>query len=74
MQLDGWIARVVPGQSSVMGSFLDPMADKVLVGVLFVSLTYMDLIPGQYVFLVLFSLSDLTVLRIETTPMKMNVE
>jgi len=43
--LDGWIARVVPGQSSVMGSFLDPMADKILVGVLFISLTYMDFIP-----------------------------
>ncbi|ODN02334.1 Cardiolipin synthase (CMP-forming) [Orchesella cincta] len=43
--LDGWIARVVPGQSTVMGSFLDPMADKILVGTLFLSLTYMDLIP-----------------------------
>jgi len=43
--LDGWIARVVPGQATVMGSFLDPMADKILVGTLFLSLTYMDLIP-----------------------------
>ncbi|CAL8111634.1 unnamed protein product [Orchesella dallaii] len=43
--LDGWIARVVPGQSTVMGSFLDPLADKILVGTLFLSLTYMDLIP-----------------------------
>lgn len=28
-----------------MGSFLDPMADKVLVATLFVSLTYQNLIP-----------------------------
>lgn len=28
-----------------MGSFLDPMADKVLIATLFVSLTYADLIP-----------------------------
>jgi len=43
--LDGWIARVYPGQSSVMGSFLDPLADKILVGTLFLSLTYNSLIP-----------------------------
>nr|CAD7202892.1 unnamed protein product [Timema douglasi] len=43
--LDGWIARTFQSQASKMGSFLDPMADKVLVGVLFLSLTYMDLIP-----------------------------
>jgi len=30
-----------------MGSFLDPMADKVLIATLFLSLTYMDLIPGK---------------------------
>lgn len=28
-----------------MGSFLDPMADKILIGTLFLSLTYVDLIP-----------------------------
>ena len=27
--LDGWIARNVPGQASVVGSFIDPVADKV---------------------------------------------
>ncbi|CAG9857430.1 unnamed protein product [Phyllotreta striolata] len=43
--LDGWIARTWKGQSSKMGSFLDPMADKILVGTLFLSLTYVDLIP-----------------------------
>ncbi|CAB3246070.1 unnamed protein product [Arctia plantaginis] len=43
--LDGWIARNWKGQSTKMGSFLDPMADKVLIATLFVSLTYQNLIP-----------------------------
>ncbi|KAF2356637.1 CDP-alcohol phosphatidyltransferase [Trinorchestia longiramus] len=42
---DGWIARVFPSQASKLGSFLDPLADKVLVAVLFLSLTYNGLIP-----------------------------
>ncbi|KAK3913506.1 putative cardiolipin synthase (CMP-forming) [Frankliniella fusca] len=43
--LDGWIARTWKSQSSKLGSFLDPMADKVLIATLFLSLTYVDLIP-----------------------------
>lgn len=43
--LDGWIARKWKSQSTKMGSFLDPMADKVLIATLFVSLTYQNLIP-----------------------------
>lgn len=43
--LDGWIARNWKGQSTKMGSFLDPMADKVLIATLFISLTYQNLIP-----------------------------
>ncbi|KAF5292355.1 hypothetical protein FQA39_LY03389 [Lamprigera yunnana] len=43
--LDGWIARTWESQSSKMGSFLDPMADKVLIATLFLSLTYAGLIP-----------------------------
>lgn len=43
--LDGWIARNWKGQSSKMGSFLDPMADKVLIATLFISLTWQNLIP-----------------------------
>ncbi|XP_028038627.1 probable cardiolipin synthase (CMP-forming) [Bombyx mandarina] len=43
--LDGWIARNWKGQSTKMGSFLDPMADKVLVATLFISLTWQNLIP-----------------------------
>ncbi|XP_013192095.2 probable cardiolipin synthase (CMP-forming) [Amyelois transitella] len=43
--LDGWIARNYEGQSSKMGSFLDPLADKVLIATLFISLTWQNLIP-----------------------------
>lgn len=42
---DGWIARTWTSQSSKIGSFLDPMADKLLVGTLFLSLTWVGLIP-----------------------------
>ncbi|XP_073950560.1 cardiolipin synthase [Choristoneura fumiferana] len=43
--LDGWIARTWVSQSSRMGSFLDPLADKVLIATLFVTLTWQTLIP-----------------------------
>lgn len=45
LQLDGYIARHVKGQSSLLGSALDPIADKFLVSTLFITLTYVDLIP-----------------------------
>ncbi|NP_001164128.1 cardiolipin synthase 1 [Tribolium castaneum] len=53
--LDGWIARTWESQSSKVGSFLDPMADKVLIATLFLTLTYADLIP--------IALTSLIVLR-----------
>ncbi|CAI5443934.1 unnamed protein product [Caenorhabditis angaria] len=43
--LDGWIARNVPGQKSLLGSVLDPVADKLLVSVMFVTMTHAQLIP-----------------------------
>lgn len=43
--LDGQIARRWPSQMSKMGSFLDPMADKLLVGAVVISLTYVELMP-----------------------------
>jgi len=43
--LDGWIARNVPGQASVIGSYIDPVADKILISVLTFSLTMVDMIP-----------------------------
>ncbi|XP_014216298.1 probable cardiolipin synthase (CMP-forming) isoform X2 [Copidosoma floridanum] len=42
---DGWIARTWTSQASKLGSFLDPVADKLLVGTMFLSLTWVGLIP-----------------------------
>lgn len=53
--LDGIIARSYKSQSSKLGSFLDPLADKILITTLFCSLTYVGLFPG--------SLTALIVLR-----------
>uniref|UniRef100_A0AAV2JJI8 Cardiolipin synthase (CMP-forming) n=1 Tax=Knipowitschia caucasica TaxID=637954 RepID=A0AAV2JJI8_KNICA len=43
--LDGYIARTWPSQKSALGSALDPLADKILISVLYISLTYAELIP-----------------------------
>ncbi|XP_075452122.1 cardiolipin synthase (CMP-forming) [Ascaphus truei] len=43
--LDGFIARNWANQKSVLGSALDPLADKILISVLYVCLTYASLIP-----------------------------
>ncbi|PAV81701.1 hypothetical protein WR25_04731 [Diploscapter pachys] len=43
--LDGYIARNVPGQHSLLGSVLDPIADKLLISTMFVTMTYAALIP-----------------------------
>lgn len=51
--LDGWIARTFPGQKSMLGSFLDPLADKILMTVLYLSLTSVDLLPSELAALVI---------------------
>ncbi|CAH2255319.1 cardiolipin synthase (CMP-forming) [Pelobates cultripes] len=43
--LDGYIARNWANQKSALGSALDPLADKILISVLYVCLTYASLIP-----------------------------
>lgn len=50
-QLDGFIARTWPNQKSALGSALDPLADKILISVLYVSLTYAELIPGTSLYI-----------------------
>lgn len=42
---DGWIARTWTSQASKLGSFLDPVADKLLVGTLFLSLAWEGMVP-----------------------------
>lgn len=43
--LDGWVARAM-GQMSEFGRFLDPIADKILVGALVVGLTSTGILSG----------------------------
>ncbi|XP_017006151.1 probable cardiolipin synthase (CMP-forming) [Drosophila takahashii] len=52
--LDGQIARRWPSQASKFGSFLDPMADKLLMGSLVISLCYTDLLPMWLTGIVVF--------------------
>lgn len=50
---DGWIARTWISQASKLGSFLDPIADKLLVGTLFLSLAWVGLVPTPLTCLVI---------------------
>ena len=47
-QLDGVIARNFRNQMSALGTALDPLADKILITVLTVTLTTAKLLPGKY--------------------------
>ncbi|XP_041866249.1 cardiolipin synthase (CMP-forming) isoform X2 [Melanotaenia boesemani] len=51
--LDGFIARTWPTQKSALGSALDPLADKILISILYISLTYAELIPAPLTALVI---------------------
>ncbi|XP_069788527.1 cardiolipin synthase (CMP-forming) [Narcine bancroftii] len=51
--LDGYIARNWANQKSALGSALDPLADKILISVLYISLTCAELIPAPLTVMVL---------------------
>ena len=51
---DGYIARNWKGQKSNFGSFLDPLADKCLMGTLVVALGYCELMPLWLAVTILF--------------------
>ncbi|KAG9335806.1 hypothetical protein JZ751_003638 [Albula glossodonta] len=51
--LDGYIARNWANQKSALGSALDPLADKILISALYISLTYAGLIPAPLTGLVI---------------------
>ncbi|XP_059376948.1 cardiolipin synthase (CMP-forming)-like [Carassius carassius] len=51
--LDGYIARNWPNQKSALGSALDPLADKILISILYISLTYAQLIPASLTALII---------------------
>ncbi len=61
--LDGQIARRW-GQSTKLGQYLDPIADKLLLSTLFLTVTHMRLVP-QYVTVLVFA-RDLGILLIST--------
>ncbi|KAH8312170.1 hypothetical protein KR044_009685 [Drosophila immigrans] len=70
--LDGQIARRWPSQASKAGSFLDPMADKLLMGSLVISLCYSELLPmwltGVVVFRDVFLIAAGFVIRYISLP------
>ncbi|XP_020022434.1 cardiolipin synthase (CMP-forming) isoform X2 [Castor canadensis] len=51
--LDGFIARNWANQKSALGSALDPLADKILISILYISLTYADLIPVPLTYMII---------------------
>lgn len=51
--VDGYIARNFKNQKSVMGSILDPMADKFLMAVCTLTLAYTSAIPGYLAVLII---------------------
>lgn len=50
--LDGWLARVLD-QRTLLGQYLDPIADKLLLSSLFLVLSFAKAIPWKYTVLVL---------------------
>lgn len=60
--LDGWLARML-GLQSVVGRFLDPLADKLLVMACLVELVYLDRVPAWLVALLLSREIGITGLR-----------
>jgi cardiolipin synthase (CMP-forming) len=61
--LDGLLARVLK-QRTVLGQYLDPIADKLLLSTLFVVLTHVNIVP-RFVTVLVFS-RDLGILLIST--------
>ena len=49
--VDGYIARNVKGQSSILGSIIDPLADKLMIGTATVTLGIVGILPLPLVFL-----------------------
>lgn len=47
--LDGYIAKNYKGQRTVLGTYLDPLADKIMVNALAASLWQVSLLPGPIV-------------------------
>ncbi|KAF5398214.1 Phosphatidylglycerophosphate synthase [Paragonimus heterotremus] len=59
--VDGYVARRFPGQRSWLGSYLDPIADKVLITTLALSMTTVQLFPALATLAILIITRDLTI-------------
>mmetsp|Transcript_25283 Transcript_25283/g.53320 ORF Transcript_25283/g.53320 Transcript_25283/m.53320 type:complete len:437 (+) Transcript_25283:28-1338(+) len=47
--LDGYIARKYPSTATVLGTYLDPLADKIFINVMSLTLWYTGILPGPLV-------------------------
>lgn len=47
--LDGYIARKFPSTSTVVGTYLDPVADKIFISITSLTLCYTGILPGMLV-------------------------
>jgi cardiolipin synthase len=68
--LDGFLARILK-QQTVLGSYLDPLADKALIATSFITLSILGLIPGWLAvivisrdFIILFGFTILTLMSV----------
>jgi CDP-diacylglycerol---glycerol-3-phosphate 3-phosphatidyltransferase len=59
---DGWVARRW-GYITRWGTFLDPLADKIVTSSAFISFIYLNLVPGWTVWVIVFRDIVITVLR-----------
>jgi len=59
---DGWVARRW-GYVTRWGTFLDPLADKIVTSAAFVSFIYLDLVPSWTVWVIVFRDIVITLLR-----------
>ncbi|HTP12963.1 MAG TPA: CDP-diacylglycerol--glycerol-3-phosphate 3-phosphatidyltransferase [Bacteroidota bacterium] len=59
---DGWVARRW-GYVTRWGSFLDPLADKIVTSSAFISFIYLDLVPPWTVWIIVFRDIVITLLR-----------
>jgi CDP-diacylglycerol--glycerol-3-phosphate 3-phosphatidyltransferase len=61
--LDGYWARK-SGRTTPLGAFLDPVADKALIGSAMISLAILDRFPWWIVFVILFREIGITIFRL----------
>jgi len=59
---DGWVARRW-GYITRWGTFLDPLADKIVTSAAFISFIYLDLVPAWTVWIIVFRDIVITLLR-----------